>query len=165
MQPDEVRGLLRAYKENKSRVSYLEAEAAELRRGIQAEEQPEMQAVHAQRYFGTPPPSHFNSSRTETLALAAADGRHTETTRRWLGELNDIEQELRKARLDVARVDVWMLGLTGRERAVITAHEIEREPWYKVAFQSEKLLGHYMTADGLRRIGRQAFEKICMIAR
>lgn len=164
MEPDEVRGLLRAYKENKSRVSYLEAEAAELRKGIWAEEQPEMQAIHAQRYFCTPPPS-FTSSKTEMLALSAVDGMHTETTRRWSDELNEIEQELRKARLNVARVDVWMRGLTDRERAIITAHEIEREPWYKVSFQSEKLIGQYLGQERLRGIGKQALKKICTIAR
>ena len=122
-----------------------------------------MQAMHAQSYEISSRSGH--AAPTEKLALWALDGGQTASAKRWEAEAQRVEQELWNAKRDAARVDIWLLGLTDKERAVITAHELDRLPWYKVAFQSEKLIGHYMTENGLRRIGRQALDKICKIAR
>lgn len=164
MEPEEVRALLRAYRENKSRVAYLETEAEEIRRGVVIENRPETQAIHAQKY-DLKPRSSSHSSPTEKLAIWSVDGGKTTLADHWEKEAKQIETELWNVRRDVARVDAWLLGLTDKERAVITAHELDGLPWYKVSFQSESLLGTYMTDGGLRKIGRTAMDKICRIAR
>lgn len=159
---DEAREILRAYRENQSRVSYLESLADEMKRGIWAETRPEMQAIHAQGYEYH---SGGRSSPTERHALRGADGAQTDAAERWAEELKRVEDELFTARMNVSRVEIWLAGLTEKERIVITAHEIDHLPWYRVAFQSEKLLGHYMSESGLRHIGRGAINKINHITR
>lgn len=130
-----------------------------MRKAIWAENQPEMQAIHGQNYDQVSRPVGRVSSPTERCALAV--GCETETARAWREEL----QSLRQARINVARVDVWLLGLTEKERKVLTAREIDGSTWPQMAMNSHSIVGFYMTADGLRRIGKAAFEKVCRIAR
>lgn len=160
MQPDEVRSLLRAYRENKARADYLEAEAENIAKAIVAENRPEMQAVHAQSYEYHPHTS-AHSAPTENAVFRSFDGGGTAQAKAWAQELRQLE----KARFDAVRVEVWLSGLTDKERKVITARYIDHLTWPAVAMNSDELIGYFMTPDGLRRIGRVAFEKICMIAR
>lgn len=159
LQPDEVRSKLKAYRENKSRIDYIALYAEQIKDGLRIENRPEMNAVHAQQYECSS--GSFDSSPTERLALAEESA----AGRRWREELEQLKRDERKARFDIAFVDTWLQALTDKERAAVTAHEIDGLPWFKVAFQSERLFGHYLTADSLRKIGKAAFDKICRIAR
>lgn len=151
-----MRSLLRAYRENQSRAVYLEAEAEEIKRGIAEEQQP---CLHAQSYDFNP---RVPSSPTEMRALREGE---TESSKRWQTELTQIEQEAKQARLEIARVDVWLMGLTAKGRTVITAHEIDHMSWPEVSAISPSLLGYHMTGDGLRGINRKALEKLARITR
>lgn len=122
-----------------------------------------MQAMHAQSYEISSRSGH--AAPTEKLALWALDGGQTASAKRWEAEAQRVEQELWNAKRDAARVDIWLLGLTVKERKVLTAHEIDGLSWPEVSFESPKLMGYHMTPDGLRRIGKQAIEKVCSIAR
>lgn len=159
MQPDQVRKHLRAYRENKARIAHYETQADEIRRGIWAENQPAMQAIHAQSYD-----LHirsWHSSPTERCL----EGRQTASAKVWAEELRQLDRETQEARFAVAYVDAWLCGLTEKEQKAITAHEIDGLSWQEVSFESPELLGYYMSPDGLRRIGKLAIEKICRIAR
>lgn len=161
---DEVRKALRSYHTASARVAFLKEEAEELRRGIELEKRPELHAIHAQSYTGAPT-TKSRSSITERTALRAADGYRYEDVQRWEAELRQIEAEIRSLERYPRYVDIWLSALTDKERAVITAHEIELQSWEEMASHSAKLLGVYYSVSGLRKIGRTAMMKITDIAR
>lgn len=161
MSPNAIRDALRSYRANQARLSFLEGEAEELRRGISLENRPEVHAIHAQRYSGIPVRTP-GGSITEKTALRAADGVENADAKRWRKELGSAEAEIQRLRCEMRMVDTWLSGLTEKERRVITAHELDDQSWLEMSLSD--LLGCPMSESGLKKIGRKAIEKICMIA-
>jgi hypothetical protein len=76
-----------------------------------------------------------------------------------------LEKEIWETERDIVMVENLLSALSMSERAIITAHEIDGEVWPAVEYKSDQLLGYHMTAEGLRRKGRRAIEKLCYITR
>ena len=120
MHPDEVRSLLRTYRENKSRIDYIALYAEQIKDGLRIENRPEMNAVHAQQYERSS--GSFDSSPTERLALAEESA----AGRRWREELEQLKRDEKQAQFDIAFVDTWLQALTDKERAEHYRKEAEK---------------------------------------
>lgn len=164
MKPDEVMSILTAYRANQKRLVFLQEQAEEMRRGIALENLPEMHAVRTQKYTGLPARS-ANSSIVEDVALHAVDGGETADSVRWRQELAQIEAEIYRAQRNIRYVDIWLSGLSDKQRAVVTAHTINKKTWPYICVNSETLIGVWMSESGLRNVHRAAISTILNIAR
>ena len=161
MNAEEMRAFLRAHRGKQSRLVYLQEQADKLQKGIAAEENPLIHTLHGQQYEIMPHCS-IPSSPVEKLLFKTNE---SDTVKRWRKELEQLEQEIWETDRDIVMVENLLSALSMSERAIITAHEIDGEVWPAVEYKSDQLLGYHMTADGLRRKGRRAIEKLCYITR
>ena len=156
---DEIRKILRSFRTTQARVSYLKQQAEDIRKAIFAENSPAMQAIHGQHYDFTPSRG-APSSVQERLCLKELE---TPDAERWQKELRTLEAEIRKAESDAKFVDIWLTGLTEKERTVLTAHEIDLMSWTEMEINSVKLLGEYYSTSGLQKINARALQRIQII--
>ena len=158
---DQIRAHLRAYRTTSARIRTLQMESEEIRRGIAAENSPEMQAVHGMSYNGAPG-GKSPESIVERVTLRPI---MTEAASKWQRELERLEEQIHQAELSTRYVDIWLSGLNDKERAVVIAHEIDFKTWDEIENHSTKLLGVYYSNSGIRRIHRIAMQRICEIAK
>lgn len=162
MTKKDVEHTLDNYKENKARLEFLQMEAEELRRGISIENRPEVHAIGAQTY------DHIHTkvkkdSIVETLGLRSLDGETYADADRWQRELDALEREIRTKERAVRYVDIWLSALDDSEKIAVEWHYIDHKTWERVSLATDRLLGYYIGAEGMRRIGREAIRKICSI--
>ena len=103
------------------------------------------------------------SSIVETVGLRALDGETYADADRWKRELDGMEREIRKKERAVRCVDIWLSALDDAEKFAVEWHYIDHKTWERVSLATDRLLGYYVGADGMRRIGREAIKKICSI--
>ena len=162
MTKKEVEATLESHKENKARLEFLRMEAEELRRGVYIENRPEVHAIGAQTYDHT----HIKGKKdsiVETLGLRSLDGETYADADRWQRELDALEREIRTKERAVRYVDIWLSALDDSEKIAVEWHYIDHKTWERVSLATDRLLGYYIGADGMRRIGREAIRKICSI--
>ena len=161
MNLEQIRAHLRAYRTTSARITTLQMEAEEIRRGIAAENSPAMNAVHGMRFDGAPG-GKSPESVVERVTLRPI---MTEAASKWQRELERLEEQIHQAELSTRYVDIWLSGLNAKERAVVIAHEIDFETWDEIELHSTKLLGEYYSNSGVRRIHSRAMKHLQEIAK
>lgn len=166
MQPKEVDKLFAEYKSNKARYNHLYLEAMDMTVRINAETRHALanDAVKAQKYSDLPASGKI-SKPVEDLALRYVDGYVPDSLGNWMRESEAMWAELRDLDISITYVDTWLEGLSVKERAIVTAHEINKRSWADISSTSAREYGVHLGVSALQMIKRSAMKNIYAIAR
>lgn len=104
------------------------------------------------------------SDPTARIGIAVADGCMTDDMKILQKEIEDLEYELRKRKIVVHFVAAWLDGLNEKERWIIEKQVIDGSYWREVIFSYKAKFGDEYSKDGLKRIKKNALNKIYRIA-
>lgn len=172
MTQEQINGALANYKQMIGRCGHIDIEVERLQKSIAR--------AHEcyTRDLASPGISHITGMPrggamgrpTEQAALSLAEGEGFERSfygaqaRECEHQIRELRAELDEKRMLIAYVQSWLEGLTERERWVIERHIIEREIWYDIIPQFNARFVDNITRDRLKRLQKQALERIYAMA-
>ena len=165
MLPARVDEMLKSYRESIGRCGHLEYEIKERQNTIESLRKTIVEdSVLAGQPMSGMPRSGKISDPTGQIGSAAADGCMTEEMKELQKEINALEAELRIKKIVVHFVDAWLDGLNEKERWIIEKQVIDGAYWREVIFSYKTKFGEEYSKDGLKRIKKNAMNKIYRIA-
>lgn len=165
MLPERVDEMLKSYRECIGRCGHLEYEIQERRDMIESlrKTMVEDSVLGAQPMSGMPRGGKL-SDPTARIGAAVADGCMTDDMKFLQKEIDELEYELRKRKIVVHFVAAWLDGLNEKERWIIEKQVIDGAYWREVIFSYKAKFGDEYSKDGLKRIKKNALNKIYRIA-
>lgn len=166
MHPIKVDMMLENYREYSARCEYLEMQIGETERLIEemkgqiVEDSVKITPVlngmpHGQQGMGDP---------TGVLGGRLAEGYKTDHIREAEEELERMKVEYYAKLPTVMFVNAWIKALSNKELFVIENKTFGGVSWRQLAFMFHREFGDMYSQDGMRRIRKQAMEKIYKVA-
>lgn len=133
MTQDRVNELLESYRTIQARCSYLQLQVDILTEGLRRNEQSMVSdRVSLSQAISGMPHGTSVGDPVGNLALDLVMGKVTVFVEQIRKELADVYSELYQKKRILACVDVWMGGLSDRERLAVEMKAIDKKPWAEV---------------------------------
>lgn len=163
MNPETVRSILNAYRENLSMLQYLALQLDDRDNDLNiAKAEAIIRGPNTQRLSGMPR-SGGTSNPTEKEALAlVSKGQHIDEIKSDMDALR-MEYSIRQRRIDY--VEALMSRLNPREQWVIEHHMIDGSSWKEVANDYKREFGETRSKRALQAIQTRALDKLYSVAK
>lgn len=167
MLPETIEQMLKNYRPYVGRVEYLKkaVEAAEKEiKAWKAELAEDMAWSSGQKMDGMPRGTTVGHP-TERIALMLATGYMPEDLKAAEESLNAMNSEINEDMLTIVFVEAWVQGLSQKDRWIIERYYFEGSTYNEIADAYDDQFGVAISREGIRRMRRDAFNKICDMAK
>lgn len=166
MNKDEVNALIDSYKISKSRKLYLErklADSKDLLRKLKDNMIMDMISI-SPCISDVPPPQGQKPSQVEKIAVKVADGYSTNAINELCEYIKRIEKEIDSLSTNTECVELWLYSLTEKEKFIFVILEFEKYSIDNAVDKYKKRYGENVSSSTLKRIKKNAYDKIYYIA-
>lgn len=166
MTKDSIDRMFKNYSEYRGRCAHLEVKIAETEKIIERLKETliDDNVRITARIDGMPPLQKGTNDPTGNLGAKVAAGYESDHIRQAEYDLAAFRQELEQKAVTVKFVDAWLQALDLKERFIIEQKVIGGLSWRQLVFAFKREFGDTYSQDGLKRISKQAREKIYNIA-
>lgn len=166
MNKNEVNAMIDNYKIYKSRKLYLERKLENSKNLLRkSKDKMIVDMISISPCIGNIPPSQSNTeSQVEKIAIKLADGYTTNEIKELCNNIKKLESEIYDLSTNTGYVESWLFSLTEKEKFVFIIIEFEK---YTVDNALEKYKNRYgenISSSTLKRIKKNAYDKIYYIA-
>lgn len=166
MRPERAEQMLREYKNNVGRRGFLEKAIMEAETDLAywRSRLAEDMVGGAQNLDGMPHGTTVGNP-TEKMALKLATGYEPEDLKDAERRLAEMRTELRALEMEIVFVEAWLAGLSQKDRWLLERIYFEGFTYNETARAYAELYGIQISRDAVRRMKREAVQKVAEMAR